>query len=410
MATSKLLIASLAVALMVYFVVADSETEKLRSRISAFESSISDVIQEIKRKDDIISKFELLAKKKFEKIDSLQREIDLVQKNGASDVQVAMEKAQNQFSELQKQINRLRSDIKEQATKRASLETQAYEADKKEQELVLKLDNIQKVYDEQKLRVRNTEHALQKAEEELMKVQLEAASKSEQLIENQEVCILCWLTLHVIRGQEKAATYWNNYGKPTISVLFQKVSEKSARLQTWTESNLHLARAKLVPSAKEKIWRCVHSIQPHGQVIFTKSIEVYRVSKESIMNHIVHARELADPYLQFQEAKNMSKLYVDHIANLAKRHIERLLLALNSYDKHAVHSYKKFVTTLTSCHDQVRASIHEHLEKSELTKPLATTQLEWFLASALLALPLFFLYRLLWACFCEKTMKIKRFA
>ncbi|KAL0922170.1 hypothetical protein M5K25_006136 [Dendrobium thyrsiflorum] len=106
------------------------------------ESSIADRIQDIKKKDQSILNFENAINEKSESIFSLQSKIELLRKQAAADAEQSVEKVNKQASEMEKQVARLKSEIKAQTLKRGTLEARGAEAEKKMQELNLKLERV----------------------------------------------------------------------------------------------------------------------------------------------------------------------------------------------------------------------------------------------------------------------------
>ncbi|KAL5232496.1 hypothetical protein ABZP36_031272 [Zizania latifolia] len=100
-------------------------------------------------------------------------------------------------------IDKLKKDIEAHNGKKATLENKANVAEKKVQELTAKIDALQKANDEQKRKLQNTERALKVAEEELMRVHLEATTKSKQLTEVHGALLPPWLAAHSARYMVK---------------------------------------------------------------------------------------------------------------------------------------------------------------------------------------------------------------
>ena len=102
------------------------------------------------------------------------------------------------------------------------LEARANIAEKKIHELNLKLENLQKIGDEQKTRVPKAEHLLKVANEEMLMAKLEAASISEELVKVHRRWVPCWLAVHLRYFQSYIVTHWNDHGRPALDLLIQK--------------------------------------------------------------------------------------------------------------------------------------------------------------------------------------------
>ncbi|URE10476.1 DNA repair ATPase-related [Musa troglodytarum] len=378
------------------------EVEQLRSKISVLEASILDRTRDLKSKDETITHLEMIIEEKSKTLLSLQSEIESVQK-GAGDAEELVKKAHARADELEKQMEKLRNDIELQNKRRVALDAQAGETEKKVGELNLKLENLQKINDEQKRRIQKTERALHVAEEELMRAQLEATAKSKELSQARGAWLPRWFAAHINRYLELATTYWKHHAKPTLDVFLHKALEKSAQAQKRMEPHLEMAKNKWIPAIKERWVILATNAEPYVHTFSAKAIEVYHTSKDAIATHVVKVQKLGGPY--FQAAKRFSKPYIDQVATITKPHVNKVQVALKPYKKRIVRAYRMFHKSATVYHHQVQAGIHEHLKKYELTKALATKELVWFMASALLALPIFLVYKFLSDIFCSKTTR-----
>ncbi|WOK94384.1 hypothetical protein Cni_G03086 [Canna indica] len=420
MAASTLLLASIAITLVFAGVWAEEEVivaeperpdlalklelEQLRSKISSLETSIVDRTQDLKSKDASIAHLRKIIEEKAATILSLQHEIESLQKKGVVDEEELVKNSHAQASELEKQVEKLRHDINEQNNRRDALVAQASEAEKKVQELNLKLENLQKANDEQKRRIQKTQHALQAAEEELIKAQLEAKTKSKELLEVHGAWLPPWLFTHMDHFQGVAATHWKDHIKSALVNFVHKVSEKSVQAQKWVEPHLEMARTKWIPAMKEQLMILETNAKPYMQTVSIRTVEAYHEYKSVIATYVVKVQEMADPY--FQVASEFSKPYIDQVVAITKPHVEKMKVAMRPYTKHAIHTYDKLLKSATVYHHQAQAGIHAHLKKYESTKPLATKEVVWVMASALLALPIFLAYRLLLDIFgSKKTTK-----
>ncbi|KAG6770897.1 hypothetical protein POTOM_026598 [Populus tomentosa] len=436
------------------------ELDQLKSKIHALESHIDEKTKELKGKDDMIALKEKIIQEKVDSIGSLQSELSSLQNNGKTDAQEQVRKAHARAGELEKQVDKLAKELETQQTKKEALEARASEAEKKISELNLKLADLAKIKEEQKSKIRKTERALKIAEEELLKTKSEATSKAKELMENvlyiyessvnvmhlsyvhntllklangllarmksdgnsQEVLefgeglynisvgktvhgawLPPWLAVQLVHWQSLVQTHWNEHGKPAMELAIQRALEKKAQAEKWAKPHVETIKTKWVPAIKEQWVVIATQVEPLVQSLTAKTVEIYEASKITITAHIIRVQEIVDPY--FQEAKKFSEPYIDQVATVTKPHVDKVRVALKPYTKEAVDAYWKFLESATTYHNQVQGTVQETLEKHELTKPLATKDSIWFIASALLALPIFILARACSSIFCKKSKK-----
>ncbi|XP_071725029.1 uncharacterized protein [Rutidosis leptorrhynchoides] len=384
------------------------ELDQLNSKIQALESHVQEKIRDLKSKDEIIAQKEKIIQEKSSIVSSLESDLSSLQNKGKLDAAEKVGKAHARAGELEKQIDKLKKDIEEQDKEKKVLEARTTEAEKNISELNLKLEKLQKINEEQKSKIHKTERALKFAEEEMVKAKYEATSKHRELSEVHGAWLPPWLAVHVIRLQSVTQLYWNEHGKPAMNKVLEKVSEKKAQAGKWAEPHVETIKTKWVPAAIEQLEALRTQAEPHVQTVKAKSIEVYETSKTTLTPHVIKVQEVVDPY--FQQAKELSKPYIDQVATMAKPHVEKVRVVLKPYTKEVVKAYGKFLESATLYHHQLQGIVRENLKKYELTKPLASKELEWFAASALLALPIIILFRILSATFCTKTKRPARHA
>ncbi|KAF7059614.1 hypothetical protein CFC21_066496 [Triticum aestivum] len=384
-----------------------AELGQLRAKVAALESSIAAQTLELNSKDGGIETLEKVTGEMSQNIATLQNEITSLQSKGSIAAKEQAGKVNARAIELEKQIEKLKKDIEAQNNKKATMEARATDAEKKVQELNAKLDRLQKTSGEQKVRIQKTKNALKAAEEELMKVQLEATAKSEQLGEVHGAWLPPWLAAHAAHYMELMSSHWSEHGKPAVNNLLQKASEKTVQAKEWAEPHIETAKAKWIPVIKEN-WATAKEIaEPYVQMVSAKSVELYQASKDAISPHVVKAHELADPY--FQEAKKLSKPYIDQVAKASKPHVDKLKTTLKPYTEKAGQEYEKLRDTATLYHQQAQVTILDYMHQHELLKQFVNGELVWFLAAAWLLMPVYVLYILLTeVCCITKKKKIPR--
>ncbi|XP_054798635.1 uncharacterized protein LOC129303373 isoform X2 [Prosopis cineraria] len=357
------------------------ELDQLKSKILTLDSQISERSQEVKKKDVIIAEKEKIIQDSSNTIESLQKDIVALQKKGTSYAEEQVGKAHARADELEKKVGRLKRELELQKKEKVSLEARVNEAEKKIHELNSKLADLQKVNEEQKKVIRKSERALKVAEEEMFKAKLEATSRREELSRVHGAWLPPWLAVHLVHCKSLVEVHWNEHVKPAWEVISRKALEKKAQAEKWAQPHLETIKTKWVPAAKEQ-WSVMRtSAEPHVQLLTAKTVEVYK------------------------EAKRFTKPYIDQAAVAAKPHVDKVQVALKPYTKKVIHAYGKFLESATAYHSQVQAAVQETLKKHEITRPLATKELEWFAASAILALPVILLARVFSAIFGKKGNK-----
>lgn len=342
---------------------------------------------------------ERIIQEKSNSIALLQNQIEFLQHKGSLDAKEQMGKAHAQAGELEKQVDSLRMEIETQKKKKDALEARANMAEKKIHELNLKLESLQKVGDEQKTRISKTERLLKVAEEEMMKAKLEAASIFEDLMEDHRGWLPRWLTIHLGYFQSYIVTHWDEHGGPALDLIIQKALEKKAQAAKWAEPHIETIVTKWLPSMMEQWLTFVTSLEPHVQSLTTKMFEVYHASKSSVAPHVIKIQKMADHYIQ--GAMKFTEPYFNQVMTVTKPYMDKVSVASKPHTKKIVFAYRKFVKSATLYHQQVQ----EMLKNNDLTRQLATMELAWFAATALLTLPVIFLFQLYSAIFSKKTRK-----
>uniref|UniRef100_M4E5F8 Uncharacterized protein n=1 Tax=Brassica campestris TaxID=3711 RepID=M4E5F8_BRACM len=374
------------------------QLDQLNAKILALESQVDEKAREVKGKDDLVAEKEKLLKAKEDKIASLQTEVSSLQ--GTSDSAKQLGKVQARVVELEKQVEVLRNFLEQKNKEKTCTEALTKEAEKKLTELNSSLDELEKTNEEQMKKIGKLERAIKIAEEEILRTKHEASSKTNELLEAHGSWLPPWLAVHWISIQAYTETHWEAHGKPAVDTVILKVTEAKTQAVKWAEPHVKNAKTKYIPAIKETV--ATH-VEPHVRTLSIKAKEAYHASKSAVSPHIVTVQEIVDPY--YQEAKKFSKPYVDQVVTATKPHVDNVKVSMKPYTTKVIIVYTEFLESATTYHNQVQAHVEQRLKSHELTEAFATNEFVWFAASALLALPIFFAYRVLSSLFCTKTKK-----
>ncbi|KAL3332043.1 hypothetical protein AABB24_032583 [Solanum stoloniferum] len=369
------------------------QLDRLNSKISLLESRIDDSTRELRTKDERIKELENTVDLKLAKLASLQSELQLFQEKGSLNAKELVAKANVRATELERQIDALRRETEAQNKKKNILEISTNEAEEKIQKLNLKLESLQRINEEQNARIRKTKRALQVAEEEMMKAKLEASSVSEQLEQVKEGWLPPWLAVHLVHFRSIVMTYLNEHGRPALDLTLKKALETKSEVVKMAKPHIHSFKTVWIPAMKERSVEFARDAGPHIQRLKTKSIHLYHESKKFMEPHIVNAQEVIQPYVK--EVRKVADPYVDQVSLVMKPHIDKARILLQPYTKKVHRHYRKVKKTVSLYHHQAQENIHHMLKNHHITKQYATKELAWYLASALLALPVIFLLNLI---------------
>ncbi|XP_057837247.1 uncharacterized protein LOC131047394 isoform X2 [Cryptomeria japonica] len=410
------------------------EVKKLEDKAHSLESTIDEKNDELRKKDSTIAEKEKFIEENSKTINSLQNDIEAIQKKGAGDYEAEATKAYVRIGELERQVGKLEQSLSQQKQKRESLELQLSEAESRAREFSVKYEKLQKDLAEQKTRVQKAEKAFKLAETKMLKAQAEAKLKAEEMnkvINNDQGGDLThpdfynsnwsnlhsmnkvhgawlppWLVVHFGKFQAFVTSYWASHVKPAMDTVLDKASEKAAAAHDWVKPHLETTQTyvhKWSPVVKEQWQQVIVTVAPHVEVFKAKVISSYEVSWDKINPHLMKAEEFLRPHLQ--TVKDLSGPYIDQVASVSQPHIDKAKVILQPYQDQAIHAYRRFLTTATDYHHQLQGHVRKSLKKHEITAALATKELVWFLASALLAFPVLGLFMVYSSFFSSRKVR-----
>lgn len=378
----------------------------LNSKLVLLESRVDERVHELKLKDDNIHQLENIIQDKSSSVDSLQNQVKLLQERGSLDAKYKLVEATVRAGDLEKQVDSLKKELETQTKRKAALESRANLAEKKIQDLNHKLDNLQRINDEQKNRILKTERAIQVAEEEMVKAKLEVADFSKEVREVHESWIPPWLAVRLANSQTFISALWNEHGRPALEKTSQKALDKKVEFEYWLAPRIETFKTHWVPTVKEWWFAFVTNIGPNVQLLAAKTVEIYDSSKKAIGPHIAIVQNAIDPY--FKEVEQFSRPYVNLVSTTMKPHVDKAHVIFKPYSKKVLRGYRKFMKAVAVYHRQVRAIIQEFLQSHEITKAIATKEIVWYMATALMTLPVIIIFNYISAIFSKKPKKRTR--
>ncbi|XP_070669334.1 uncharacterized protein [Malus domestica] len=367
------------------------------------KGDLKDRVNEAEKKiDDLLSK--------IENVNELEKELQS-QRNEKGDLKDRANEAEKKMDDLLSKlenVNELEKELQSQHNEKRDLKDRVNEAKKKIDDLLSKIENVNEL--EKELQMQRNEKGdlkdqvnelekelqLQRNEKRDLKDRVnEAEKKIDDLFSKIENVNELEKELQSQRNEKGDLKDRVNEAEKKMDDLLSKIEnalEKKAQAEKWAEPHVETTKTKSIPAIKEQWVVVKDTVELHVISLSNKSIEVYEVSKTTLAPHVIKAQEVVDIY--FQEAKKFSKPYVDQLTTVTKPHVDKAVIA-----------YEKFLKPASTYHHQVQGTVKDLLKRHELTRPLATKELEWFAASALVALLIIIQFRIFSSLFCTKTKK-----
>ncbi|KAM3389294.1 hypothetical protein ACQJBY_011427 [Aegilops geniculata] len=356
------------------------EIQRLRSKVASLEDEVG------WRKEET-SQLESVVRERTAQIAALVGGLEAMQvRNVADDESVV--KASTNSAMIEKQIERLGSDLEDQVKKGELLEARASEAEKSLIELGQKLDSVEKINAEQRKKIEELERDLQHSNDKLSEVQRRAKLKAEELANVDGMWLPYWFASRSVHCQELASAKWHLHGKPVLDALLEKAAETLAHAQRLVEPHLQATKNKLLPVAKVHFYSLKNSTKPYASAVAARVTTACRACKDAIQPCVAKSQEFADHY--WQECRKFSEPHVARIAAASEPHLS----AIEPYTRPVKSVWRQLVMATSFYHSQVQKGISGFMEGSELLDPLSAHILAWWTASAMFALPMLYAYKI----------------
>ncbi|KAJ1272667.1 hypothetical protein BS78_06G220800 [Paspalum vaginatum] len=349
----------------------DSASSEQEQEIQMLRSKVASLEDEINTRKEETSQLESVVRERTAQMAALVGELELSQVNVDNDESVMKANTHNEI--LEKQIERLGSDLEDQVRKGESLEARATEAERGLHEFGRKLERAEKTNIEPRKKIQDLGDRVRHAQEKLSELEKQAILKAEELTEAHGMWLPHWVAVRVLRCQ---------------------VAEKSAYAQRLVEPHLHKAQNKLVPVAKKHLNSARDIAMVYASVVANRSTTTYRICRDAIQPCTVKTREFTDHY--WQESKRFTQPYISRFAAASEPHLSRASVILEPHMSPATSAWRRLVSWTSEYRRQVQNGVKRlALEGNQLLTPSADKLLAWIVASALFAMPVLCIYKVL---------------
>nr|XP_011463543.1 PREDICTED: uncharacterized protein LOC101300049 [Fragaria vesca subsp. vesca] len=344
--------------------VADSSTRLqlqlrlLETKVYLLESSIDEKIRELRKKDEKIREMEEIIQGKSNSNAFYQSETEAVQ--GREDLGAKKITGKLHEKNAEELVNQVIEDIILQDKLKDKREAQARVADQKTQELKFRAEDAHGGW----------------------------------------LSVLHSVAVHISQFQSYIVTYWNECGRPALDVAIDKALEIKGQVKSSAQLSIETIKYELIPALKKQSLEIVAYLEPNIQVLTAKTVDIYHSSKSSVVPFVFKVQEMADPHIQV--AKKLTKPYIaqilmmiDEATMVTRTHLANIYVVLKPYTKQVLPACRKFIKAATFYHHKVQ----KMLKDNRLTQSLATIELAWLLATALLALPAVLMLKLTYVIF-----------
>ncbi|KAJ7515392.1 hypothetical protein O6H91_22G011900 [Diphasiastrum complanatum] len=396
-----------------------SLVEGLEAKLKAKDSSLQD-------KEKVIS----FLKNQLE-------DVQAIQEQGSGKVEERLLAAQDTANSLEAQVEKLHHDVGKLESELQTFKTRAESSEATVTELLNKNYEATKIDEEQQRRIHSTEEALRKAEVAEAWLPVWLVNLPDRF---QELAIVEWgehgepIVAFLVRewGEhgEPAVAFlskeWGEHGEPVVAFLSKEWSEHGEPVvafisKEWREHGKPVVtflsekvyqisgaaqetvKEKWLPAAKQHWEDAVLVIGPHIEMVKVKVGEEWGEHGEPVVTFLSHklVREKAGPYVD--KTAVFAQPYVDKASVFAQPYVQSTRSFYGPFFEKAHSVYQILSKLTTTYHLRLQTSLQESIKKYECLAALASKELIWFLASALLLLPVLGIFLVFSSTFGGKT-------
>ncbi|KAL3692379.1 hypothetical protein R1sor_006030 [Riccia sorocarpa] len=407
-------------------VLGDAGGLDLDSEVENVHSKSAPLLKEIDRLKELVASLEKSSKHKDDKLREKDAHIGVIDselqslkgdrgdKETLSKLEVELESVGVKAKELESSLLHAQKEADEAKSQLGSWKERAIASEEKLNDLELKYEKSQKALAEQKKRTQTAEQTLKVAEAAMLDAESKAHTRTKELLEVTNRWLPHWAATRVAQIQANVVAKWSRHAKPRVHGLVKTASKKVTEAQEWAQPHVESVKKTIVPAAQQH-WKTVSdSLAPHVHTLRSSTVKGYDYVKteyvgkahDYVKPHVDNLVESTRPYVV--KIQEHTRPYVDQIAALTKPYLDQARGLASPYLEKAAPYYRDAVSAAVRNHNNLQETVRASLAKHELGRALLSNELVWFLASALLALPVLTLFLAFSSAFGGKRKQPKK--
>lgn len=172
--------------------------------------------------------------------------------------------------------------------------------------------------------------------------------------------------------------------------MIGEISEKTLATQRWLKGHLETIKVNIGQSwsvLKGPWEKAMSTVGHQAETLRDKATECFEAAKTFLLPHLTKAQKRVMGVLQ--ATKDLSGPYMDKAIEVLQPHLNKAQQLFKPYTGKITRYYRKSVKHATKYHLQVQRQVRKTLKKNKYLASIASKELVWFLASALLIMPLY---------------------
>ncbi|KAJ7536697.1 hypothetical protein O6H91_12G078200 [Diphasiastrum complanatum] len=327
----------------------------------AFANEVDDLKSKLKIIEGLLDKKEVSLQDKANRIHFLENKLESIQ------------------------VERLPENVRKLEFEIQTLKERAESSEAIVGELLAKNAKATRSIEQQQKRINSAEEALRLAEAALRRAESEAAKRTRDVSRAYEAWFPTWAASRIAQLQEKATAHWVAHGEPIFKVLVEKVSQNAEAAHHLAKPHIETFKMKWLSSLKMNLKELSTNLAHHMEIVKSTTSDSFKRAEAYISPHLKRAQEVIGPYTEL--ARKKSSPYATKVSSFVQPYYKSFRSIFAPYTKKLHKLYKRSLRFAKTNHYQLQRSIKGALSRHEYSAKLASKEVIWFLASALLLLP-----------------------